>query len=84
MAARNRLVTAALSLLVTVSATSIASSQSSPSLKTLSGDTVQPAFEGWERNPDGTYNMWFGYFNRNWAQELNIPVGPNNNIQPAF
>jgi hypothetical protein len=83
MAARNRLVTAALSLLVAVSATSGASSQSSPSVKTLSGDTVQPAFEGWERNPDGTYSMWFGYFNRNWAQELNIAVGPDNNIQPG-
>jgi len=83
MAARNRLVTAVLWLLVAVSATSGASAQSSPSLKTLSGDTVQPAFEGWERNPDGTYSMWFGYFNRNWAQELNIPVGPDNNIQPG-
>ena len=83
MAGHNRLLTTVLWLLVTVVAMSGASSQSAPSLKTLSGDTVQPAFEGWERNPDGTYNMWFGYFNLNWAQELNIPVGPKNNIQPG-
>jgi hypothetical protein len=72
----------ALWLVFAAAAVSSASAQSSPSLKTLSGSTVQPAFEGWERNPDGTYNMWFGYFNRNWAQELNIPVGADNNIQP--
>ena len=80
---RHRLAIGALWLLCMVAAMSGASAQSTASLKTLSGDTVQPAFEGWERNPDGTYNMWFGYFNRNWAQELNIPVGPNNNIQPG-
>jgi hypothetical protein len=35
-------------------------------------------FEGWEKNPDGTYSMWFGYLNRNYEERLNIPVGPNN------
>src|SRR5438093_4164122 len=83
MAGHDRLVVGALWLLLTVAAMSGASAQSAANLKALSGDTVQPAFEGWERNPDGTYNMWFGYFNRNWAQELNIPVGPDNNIQPG-
>ena len=83
MAGHNRLVTGALWLLFTVVAMSGTSAQYTSSVKTLSGNTVQPAFEGWERNPDGTYNMWFGYFNRNWAQELNIPVGPDNNIQPG-
>jgi hypothetical protein len=39
---------------------------------------VQPVFEGWEKNPDGTYSMWFGYLNRNYEQRLNIPVGANN------
>jgi hypothetical protein len=48
-----------------------------------SGQSVQPAFEGWSRNPDGSYNMHFGYLNRNWVQELSIPVGPNNNIEPG-
>jgi hypothetical protein len=81
-----RPVVCALWLLFTVATVSGASAQTgdaSPTTKYLSGTSVQPAFEGWERNPDGTYNMWFGYLNRNWAEELNIPVGPNNNIQPG-
>lgn len=43
-----------------------------------SGQTVVPAFEGWQPNTDGTYSFWFGYLNRNYEEELNIPVGPNN------
>ena len=42
------------------------------------GQNVAPAFEGWERNPDGTFNMVFGYLNRNYEEEVDIPVGPNN------
>jgi hypothetical protein len=42
------------------------------------GQSVQPVFEGWEKNPDGTFSMWFGYLNRNYEERLNIPVGPNN------
>ena len=57
MAGHDRLVVGALWSLLTVAAMSGASAQSTPSLKSLSGDTVQPAFEGWERNPDGTCNM---------------------------
>ena len=40
-------------------------------------------YEGWEQNADGTYTMWFGYLNRNFEQRLNVPVGPDNNIQPG-
>lgn len=48
-----------------------------------SGQDVQPAFEGWSRNADGTFSMHFGYLNRNWVQELSIPPGPNNNVEPG-
>lgn len=48
-----------------------------------SGQSVQPAFEGWSKNPDGSFNLHFGYLNRNWVQELSIPVGPNNSIEPG-
>ena len=48
-----------------------------------SGQTVAPAFEGWEHNPDGTFNMVFGYFNRNLDEHLHVPVGPDNNIEPG-
>jgi hypothetical protein len=47
------------------------------------GQNVVPVFEGWVKNPDGTVTMVFGYFNRNWEEELMIPVGPANNITPG-
>jgi hypothetical protein len=47
-----------------------------------SGQDVQPVFEGWSHTPDGGFAMHFGYLNRNWVQELSIPVGPNNNLEP--
>ena len=48
-----------------------------------SGQGIAPAFEGWEKNPDGSFDMVFGYFNRNLEEVLDIPVGPNNNIEPG-
>lgn len=48
-----------------------------------SGQDVQPIFEGWSKNPDGSFNMHFGYLNRNWVQDLSIPAGPNNIIEPG-
>lgn len=47
------------------------------------GQSVTPVFEGWFRNPDGTYSLSFGYFNRNLKEALDIPVGPANQLQPA-
>ena len=47
-------------------------------LKFNSGQSVQPAYEGWTRNPDGSRSMWFGYMNRNWEETPDIPAGPNN------
>ena len=49
----------------------------------LSGQTIAPAFEGWEQNQDGSYNMVFGYFNRNLDEHIHMPIGPNNNIEPG-
>lgn len=49
----------------------------------LRGQNVAPAFEGWEENPDGSFNMVFGYFNRNWEEQPHVPVGPNNSIEPG-
>src|SRR3989442_14718058 len=45
------------------------------------GQDVSPTFDGWVRNPDGTYNFYFGYFNRNSEEEVDIPVGPDNKFE---
>jgi hypothetical protein len=47
------------------------------------GQNVAPVYEGWEPNADGTMSMYFGYMNRNWKEEVDIPVGPNNAFEPA-
>lgn len=47
------------------------------------GQNVAVAYEGWEQNPDGSYNLVFGYMNRNWEEELDVPIGPDNNIEPG-
>ncbi len=47
-----------------------------------SGQSVVPYFEGWIRNGDGTFDMVFGYFNRNWKQDFAIPAGPDNKVEP--
>ena len=47
------------------------------------GQGVTPAFEGWYQNPDGSYTLLVGYFNRNLKETLDIPVGPNNRIEPG-
>jgi hypothetical protein len=52
-------------------------------LRHWSGQGVAPVFEGFDVNPDGSFNMWFGYMNRNYEEELDIPVGPNNTFQPS-
>ncbi len=48
-----------------------------------SGTSVTGAFEGWFKNPDGTFGLLLGYYNRNRDQELDIPIGPNNHIDPG-
>jgi hypothetical protein len=48
-----------------------------------SGQDVVPVYEGWIRNPDSSFDLVFGYFNRNFKEELAIPAGPNNTIEPG-
>jgi hypothetical protein len=49
----------------------------------LSGQNVAPDYQGWEVNPDGSFEMIFGYMNRNYEEHPYIPVGPNNSIEPG-
>lgn len=48
-----------------------------------SGDVVGPMFNGWIANEDGTTTMVFGFVNRNREEIVDIPLGPNNFIEPA-
>jgi hypothetical protein len=53
------------------------------SLSYTSGQTVTPAYEGWEQDPDGSKYFVFGYMNKNWEEELDVPIGPANSFAPG-
>lgn len=70
--------------LVLVIGLALVAGRESTSAQTYSrGQNVSPAFEGWETNPDGSFNFLFGYMNRNWDEEIDVPIGPDNNIEPG-
>jgi hypothetical protein len=48
-----------------------------------SGSNIFPAYEGWYQNADGTYTLLMGFYNRNKKQTLDIPIGPENKIEPG-
>lgn len=47
------------------------------------GQHIEPAYEGWWENDDGTFSFLFGYHNENWEEELDIPVGEDNLFEPG-
>jgi len=49
-----------------------------------SGQHVEPAYEGWRENDNGTISFIFGYMNENWEQELNAGVGDENFFSPGL
>jgi hypothetical protein len=54
-----------------------------PQTKFSRGQDVVPSFDGWLRNSDGSFTLVFGYMNRNYEEELAIPVGADNKIEPG-
>jgi hypothetical protein len=46
------------------------------------GLRVAPFFDGWYENRDGTITLSFGYSNLNKSDVVEIPLGPDNVIQP--
>jgi len=54
-----------------------------PQIRFNAGQNVAPYFEGWIRNTDGSFDLVFGYFNRNYQEELVIPPGPDNKVEPG-
>jgi hypothetical protein len=47
------------------------------------GGSVNPAFEGWYDNPDGTHSFLIGYYSRNTEAAVDVPIGPNNHFEPG-
>ncbi len=47
------------------------------------GQNVIPVYDGWFENADGSYTLCFGYFNLNTEESLDIPLGPENRIEPS-
>jgi hypothetical protein len=67
-----------------VAAAALALGQSLPSEPSRdSGASVTGAFEGWFKNPDGSFSLLLGYYNRNRKQEVDVPIGPNNALEPG-
>jgi hypothetical protein len=45
---------------------------------------VTPIFEGWIPQADGSFDLVFGYFNREWDDgELHVPLGAANTFEPG-
>jgi hypothetical protein len=53
------------------------------SVRHASGQGVAPVYEGFDINPDGSFNMWFGYMNRNYEESIDLPVGAGNAFEPG-
>jgi len=49
-----------------------------PGARYSRGQDVSPTFDGWERMPDGSFRLYFGYYNRNTDEEIDVPIGPDN------
>src|SRR5436190_15692208 len=76
----------ALALLAALAMTVSLGAQNASQLVNLrhwSGQAVAPVYEGFDVNPDGSYNMWFGYMNRNYEEELDLAVGVDNSFEPG-
>jgi len=70
-------------LAVIFSAAMIASPSTSGQLQYASGQSIAPEFAGWVANSDGSFDMVFGYMNRNYEEHPHVPIGPNNKFEPG-
>ena len=48
-----------------------------------SGESVAPMFNGWIKNEDDSVTLIFGFANQNREAIIDVPLGPNNKIEPA-
>jgi hypothetical protein len=47
------------------------------------GQHVEPAYEGWRPNADGTFSFMFGYMNENWTEQPDAAIGDSNSFSPG-
>jgi hypothetical protein len=80
---RSTVMAAGLMLVVLFVASSLQPAGAQRRVQALRGENIAPVYDGYEENADGTFSMWFGYFNRNHEEELDIPVGPDNRFEPG-
>ena len=81
---RSRLLTPLLALAVVLGAAAEGRAQADPqNFLFSSGQSIQPFFDGWSHHPDGGFDMHFGYLNRNYVEDLHIPVGAANRMSPG-
>ena len=66
-----------------VLAASLGSRDTATQERFSSGQNIAPVYEGWIKKADGTFDMYFGYMNRNWVEEPIVPIGPANSFSPG-
>ena len=47
------------------------------------GASITASFEGWFDNANGSHSFLVGYLNRNRGHAVDVPIGPNNRIEPG-
>jgi hypothetical protein len=72
-----------IALAVTAAAVAAPGVASAQMLSYTRGQSIAPAYEGWEQGADGTKYFVFGYMNRNWEEEIDVPVGADNGFAPG-
>lgn len=60
-------------------ATVVSSSAQAPAR----GQNIAPVYEGFWKNADGSFDLMFGYYNRNWEEAIDVSVGPDNHFEPG-
>ena len=74
---------AAASLILAAAATAAASQAVLGQPGAQHGQSIAPVYEGFASNADGSFDLLFGYFNRNWSEEIDLPIGRDNSIEPG-
>ena len=72
-----------LAVLCGLAAPELAAAQIPLGIRTASGLSISPVYEGWYENHDGTFSLSFGYYNRNFEEIVDLPHGSANRLEPA-